>query len=248
MNDSELASLRAQLARVEQSLADLVAREEALYAYIEDAVAPLEKGVRRVERRVGKLKNNVKKQREEVIVLGNAGAGGKGKGKGKSGMTNTIFVPAAGAGAGGGGGLGHGAQEAAKAIIRSWFGAGEEGGSAPPGAFSAGNGNGNVIGRKGKVGPIRFDLHLDIAAVVLRRLDLYSSSLPPTPGSPFSLSAPPATAPPLPIRPPAPSAARTKVARGVVFVAGVGCVGAGKGCGEGGIWVIDVRVGSSLRV
>ncbi|KAK7022514.1 hypothetical protein R3P38DRAFT_2961237 [Favolaschia claudopus] len=128
--DEDLASLRAQLARVEQSLADLVAREEGLYA--------------RVERRVGKLKNNVKKQREEVMV--SAGAGGKGKGKGKSGMTNTIFVPAAGAGAGGGGGLGHGAQEAAKAIIRSWFGGGEEGESAPPGAFSAGNGNGNVIG------------------------------------------------------------------------------------------------------
>ncbi|KAK7030036.1 hypothetical protein R3P38DRAFT_3188980 [Favolaschia claudopus] len=142
--DEDLALLRAQLARVEQSLADLVAREEGLYAYVEDALTPLEKGVRRVERRVGKLKNNVKKQREEVMVS----AGGKGKGKGKSGMTNTIFVPAAGAGAGGGGGLGHGAQEAAKAIIRSWFGGGEEGESAPPGALSAGNGNGNgnVIG------------------------------------------------------------------------------------------------------
>ncbi|KAK6977231.1 hypothetical protein R3P38DRAFT_3295541 [Favolaschia claudopus] len=149
--DGELASLRAQLARLEQALADLTARDEALYAYVEDAVAPLEKGVRRVERRVGKLKNNVKKQQEVIVSGSNPGAGGKGKGKGRSGGgMNTIFVPAAGAaGTGGGGGIGHGAQEAARAIIRSWFGSGEEAGSAPPlsplqtnGFGGAGNGKG----------------------------------------------------------------------------------------------------------
>ncbi|KAK6977246.1 hypothetical protein R3P38DRAFT_3476671 [Favolaschia claudopus] len=154
----EVAALRAQLARLEQALADLTARDEALYAYVEDAVAPLEKGVRRVERRVGKLKNNVKKQREEVIVLNHSSTGaGKGKGKGRSGMTNTIFVPAAGAvgTGGGGGGIGQGAQEAARAIIRSWFGSGEEAASAPPlsplqtnGFGGAGNGNAN--GGKGR--------------------------------------------------------------------------------------------------
>ncbi|KAK7022520.1 hypothetical protein R3P38DRAFT_2780533 [Favolaschia claudopus] len=127
--DGELASLRAQLARLEQALADLTARDEALYAYVEDAVAPLEKGVRRVERRVGKLKSNVRKQREEVIVLNNSSTGaGKGKGKGKSGgMTNanTIFVPAAGAAgaeAEGGSRRAGGGEVDYKELVRGWRG------------------------------------------------------------------------------------------------------------------------------
>ncbi|KAJ7875480.1 hypothetical protein B0H14DRAFT_3437035 [Mycena olivaceomarginata] len=55
---AQLAALRAQVARLELAVAQLAApdREDALYAYVEDALAPLEKGVRRVERRVGRLR------------------------------------------------------------------------------------------------------------------------------------------------------------------------------------------------
>ncbi|KAK7030040.1 hypothetical protein R3P38DRAFT_3353840 [Favolaschia claudopus] len=151
----EVTTLRAQLARLEKALAELTARDEALYAYVEDALTPLEKGVRRVKRREGKLKSNVKKQQEVIVSGSNPGTGGKGKGKGKSRM-NTIFVPAAGVG--GGGGIGHGAQEAAKSIIRSWFGSGEAA-SAPPlsplqtnGFGGAGNGNANGKGEKSDAG------------------------------------------------------------------------------------------------
>ncbi|KAJ6600352.1 hypothetical protein DFH09DRAFT_1355661 [Mycena vulgaris] len=69
---ADLADLRAHLARLEARLAK---REDALYAYVEDAVAPLEKGVRRMERRVGKLR--AKKERDPVTTT-----------------NNTIFVPA----------------------------------------------------------------------------------------------------------------------------------------------------------
>ncbi|KAJ7818836.1 hypothetical protein B0H14DRAFT_3876867 [Mycena olivaceomarginata] len=55
---AQLAALRAQVARLELAVAQLAVpdREDALYAYVEDARAPLEKGVRRVERCVGRLR------------------------------------------------------------------------------------------------------------------------------------------------------------------------------------------------
>ncbi|KAJ7145558.1 hypothetical protein C8R44DRAFT_972632 [Mycena epipterygia] len=70
---SATEELRAQVARLEADIARLARREEALYAYVEDALAPIEKGVRRVERRVGKLRT-AKKERDAGV--------------------NTIFVPA----------------------------------------------------------------------------------------------------------------------------------------------------------
>ncbi|KAF7344922.1 hypothetical protein MVEN_01654600 [Mycena venus] len=62
-------------------------REAAMYAYVEDALAPLEKGVRRVERRVGKLRAA---KQELVAVAAEASA----KGGGMTTTNNTIFVPA----------------------------------------------------------------------------------------------------------------------------------------------------------
>ncbi|KAJ7318358.1 hypothetical protein DFH08DRAFT_1086595 [Mycena albidolilacea] len=55
---AQLAALRAQVAHLELAVAQLAAPdwEDALYAYVEEALAPLEKGVRRVERRVGRLR------------------------------------------------------------------------------------------------------------------------------------------------------------------------------------------------
>ncbi|KAJ7832999.1 hypothetical protein B0H14DRAFT_3871739 [Mycena olivaceomarginata] len=57
--NADAESMQAQLAaRLELAVAQLAApdREDALYAYVEDALAPPEKGVRRVERRVGRLR------------------------------------------------------------------------------------------------------------------------------------------------------------------------------------------------
>jgi hypothetical protein len=48
-----------------------------LYAYVDDALSPLETGVRRVERRVGKLRTNAKSRPKETTTT-----------------NNTIFVPA----------------------------------------------------------------------------------------------------------------------------------------------------------
>ncbi|KAJ7899008.1 hypothetical protein B0H13DRAFT_2031337 [Mycena leptocephala] len=81
--DPHVADLRAQLAHLEATVAQLVQREEALYAY---------KGVRRVERRVGKLRNAKKE-------LAAAGA---------TTHTNTIFVPAP-------------AKPSPQSLIASWF-------------------------------------------------------------------------------------------------------------------------------
>jgi ribosome-associated translation inhibitor RaiA len=77
---AQLAALRAQVA------GQLVApdREDALYAYVEDALAPLEKGVRRVERRVGRLRVGHK----ELEASPNGIADGSSKTKSK-----TVFVP-----------------------------------------------------------------------------------------------------------------------------------------------------------
>jgi hypothetical protein len=90
--DPHVADLRAQLAHLEATVAQLVQREEALYAYVEDAVAPLEKGVRRVERRVGKLRN----AKKELVAAGTTT------------HTNTIFVPAP-------------AKRSPQSLIASWF-------------------------------------------------------------------------------------------------------------------------------
>ncbi|KAJ7749675.1 hypothetical protein B0H16DRAFT_1551055 [Mycena metata] len=81
----ELADLRKKVVALETALARLSERDEALYAYVEDALAPIEKGVRRVERRVGKLRTSAKK---EVLSLNAPGASGSGT------RPNTIFVPA----------------------------------------------------------------------------------------------------------------------------------------------------------
>ncbi|KAJ7156229.1 hypothetical protein C8R46DRAFT_1040767 [Mycena filopes] len=74
----EVLSLRKKVAALETAFTRLAERDEALYAYVEDALAPIEKGVRRVERRVGKLRTNAKKE----LALP------------PQGRPNTIFMPA----------------------------------------------------------------------------------------------------------------------------------------------------------
>ncbi|KAJ7019732.1 hypothetical protein C8F04DRAFT_1275954 [Mycena alexandri] len=81
----ELLDLRKKVFALETALARLAKRDEALYAYVEDALAPIEKGVRRVERRVGKLRTNAKK--EALSLNAPSGSGGGTR-------PNTIFVPA----------------------------------------------------------------------------------------------------------------------------------------------------------
>ncbi|KAJ7737178.1 hypothetical protein DFH07DRAFT_985756 [Mycena maculata] len=75
--DPQVDALRAQVAKLEATVAKLAQREDALYAFVEDAVAPLEKGVRRVERRVGKLRAKKDVPAREATP-----------------PTNTIFIPA----------------------------------------------------------------------------------------------------------------------------------------------------------
>ncbi|KAJ7795327.1 hypothetical protein B0H14DRAFT_3496065 [Mycena olivaceomarginata] len=103
---AQLAALRAQLARLELAVAQLAApdREDALYAYVEDALAPLEKGVRRVEKRVGRLRAG----RKELEASPNGIADGSSKSKSK-----TVFVPASPASSS--------PTRSAFALVTSWF-------------------------------------------------------------------------------------------------------------------------------
>ncbi|KAJ7622483.1 hypothetical protein FB45DRAFT_753270 [Roridomyces roridus] len=78
--DAQVAALTAQVAALEAAVARLTQREEALYTYVEDALAPLEKGMRRVERRVGKLRAARKAEQEPEPPVTPGGS--------------TIFVPA----------------------------------------------------------------------------------------------------------------------------------------------------------
>ncbi|KAJ7794736.1 hypothetical protein B0H14DRAFT_3496741 [Mycena olivaceomarginata] len=89
---AQLAALRAQVARLELAVAQLAApdREDALYAYVEDALAPLEKGVRRVERRVGRLRAG----RKELEGASPSHSGSVAGASGSKSKSKTIFVPA----------------------------------------------------------------------------------------------------------------------------------------------------------
>ncbi|KAJ7615177.1 hypothetical protein B0H17DRAFT_1115912 [Mycena rosella] len=78
---AEIRELRDKLERLEQRLA---AREDALYGFVEDAVGPIERDVRRVERRVGKL-------RAKELSAKELSAPAQDKG---STTAKTIFVPA----------------------------------------------------------------------------------------------------------------------------------------------------------
>ncbi|KAJ7446143.1 hypothetical protein FB451DRAFT_1567962 [Mycena latifolia] len=84
----EVEALRKQLARLEARVA---AQDGALVAYVDDALAPVEKAVRRVERRVDKLR-----ARQGVPLLKTAVGerGEKGEGSRTNTNTNTVFVPA----------------------------------------------------------------------------------------------------------------------------------------------------------
>ncbi|KAJ7438073.1 hypothetical protein FB451DRAFT_1570485 [Mycena latifolia] len=82
--DAEVEALRNRLARLEARVA---AQDGALVTYVDDALAPVEKAVRRVERRVNKLRT-----RQAVPHLKTSTAGAAAGEKGKS--ANTVFVPA----------------------------------------------------------------------------------------------------------------------------------------------------------
>ncbi|KAJ7657685.1 hypothetical protein DFH06DRAFT_1327760 [Mycena polygramma] len=108
--DPQLSALEAKVARLEATVARLAQREDALYGYVEDALAPIEKGVRRVERRVRKLcsarKNELAFVTGGMSVGGGGGGGGGGQGKG------TIFIPAPNTKT----------RASPKSLIASWFG------------------------------------------------------------------------------------------------------------------------------
>ncbi|KAJ7789814.1 hypothetical protein B0H14DRAFT_3161836 [Mycena olivaceomarginata] len=91
---AQLAVLRAQVARLELAVAQLAApdRGDALYAYVEDALAPLEKSLRRVERRVGRLRAG-RKELEGASQSHSSSAAGASSSSSKS-KSKTIFVPA----------------------------------------------------------------------------------------------------------------------------------------------------------
>ncbi|KAJ7787545.1 hypothetical protein B0H14DRAFT_3892996 [Mycena olivaceomarginata] len=104
---AQLVALRAQVARLELAVAQLAApdREDALY---EDALAPLEKGVRRVERRVGRLRAG-RKELEGASQSASPAAGASSSGKSRS---KTIFVSA----------QPQFPHTTAFALVSSWFG------------------------------------------------------------------------------------------------------------------------------
>ncbi|KAJ6542940.1 hypothetical protein B0H19DRAFT_1380980 [Mycena capillaripes] len=118
--DPQLAELRAHVARLEEVVKSMVEREDAVYAYVEDALAPLEKGVRRVERRVGKLRGAKKNGELAVLTAGMAGATNK-----------TIFVHAAGSTQAQGQ-----TKYTPQALIASWFTAPTRPAPPPTAAFA----------------------------------------------------------------------------------------------------------------
>ncbi|KAJ6457645.1 hypothetical protein C8R45DRAFT_563768 [Mycena sanguinolenta] len=58
-SETEVAALKEPVARLEAAVKALVERDAAMYAYVEDALAPIERGMRRVERRVAKCEERV---------------------------------------------------------------------------------------------------------------------------------------------------------------------------------------------
>ncbi|KAJ6489970.1 hypothetical protein C8R45DRAFT_1213359 [Mycena sanguinolenta] len=98
-SDTDVTALKDQVRRLEATVKALVERDEAVYAYVEDALVPIERGVRRVERRVGKLKSAAKKA---SVPEASASA------------CNTIFVPAPP--------KPHAPTSLSLSFITSWFG------------------------------------------------------------------------------------------------------------------------------
>ncbi|KAJ7657656.1 hypothetical protein DFH06DRAFT_1327737 [Mycena polygramma] len=103
--DGQMAELQGKVARLEATVARLAQREDALYGYVEDALAPIEKGVRRVERRVGKLRSARKNGELALLTAGGAGTSGT-----KS--NGTIFIPAPATKS----------RASPQSLIASWFG------------------------------------------------------------------------------------------------------------------------------
>ncbi|KAJ6458828.1 hypothetical protein C8R47DRAFT_1226857 [Mycena vitilis] len=89
---SGLKAVEDKTARLEATVARLAQREDALYDYVKDALAPLEKGVRRVERRVDKL-GSAKKNGELALLTGGTGAGASAGSSGTK-SNGTIFIHA----------------------------------------------------------------------------------------------------------------------------------------------------------
>jgi hypothetical protein len=135
---AQLAALRAQVARLELAVTQLAApdREDALYAYVEDALAPLEKGVRTVERRVGRLRAG-RKELEGASQSHSSASSSKSKSK-------TIFVPA----------QPQYPHTTAFALVSSWFGGSPAHPPPPPHTtyvpppLSPTNTNGNGAGKR----------------------------------------------------------------------------------------------------
>ncbi|KAJ7787551.1 hypothetical protein B0H14DRAFT_3505348 [Mycena olivaceomarginata] len=97
---AQLAALRTQVARLELAVAQLAApdREDTLYVYVEDALAPLEKGVRRVERRVGRLRAGRKELEgaSQSHLSSAAGRRSRSSARGSAGLPlppHTTYVP-----------------------------------------------------------------------------------------------------------------------------------------------------------
>ncbi|KAJ7787538.1 hypothetical protein B0H14DRAFT_279768 [Mycena olivaceomarginata] len=134
---AQLAALRAQVARLDLAVAQLAApdQEDAMYAYVEDALAPLEKGVRRVERRVGRLRAGRKELEGASQSHSSSAAGSKSK---------TIFVPA----------QPQFPHTTAFALVSSWFGGSPAQPPPPPHTtyvpppLSPTNTNGNGAGKR----------------------------------------------------------------------------------------------------
>ncbi|KAJ7875476.1 hypothetical protein B0H14DRAFT_3130660 [Mycena olivaceomarginata] len=154
---AQLAALRAQVARLELVVAQLAApeREDALYAYVEDALAPLEKGVRRVERRVGRLRAG-RKELEGASQSHSSASSSKNKSK-------TIFVPA----------QPQFPHTTAFALVSSWFG-GSPAQPAPPShttyvppPLSPTNTNGNGAGKRRALDSIPEEEGVDVPLHVL---------------------------------------------------------------------------------
>ncbi|KAJ7787758.1 hypothetical protein B0H14DRAFT_3892889 [Mycena olivaceomarginata] len=132
-------------------------REDALYAYVEDALAPLEKGVRRVERRVGRLRAG-RKELEGASPSHSSSAAGASKSQSK-----TIFVPAQPTSP----------HTTAFALVSSWFGGSPAQPPPPPHTtyvpppLSPTNTNGNGAGKRRALDSIPEEEGVDVPLHVL---------------------------------------------------------------------------------
>jgi hypothetical protein len=136
-------------------------REDALYTYVEDALAPLEKGVRRVERRVGRLRTG-RKELEGASPSHSSPAAGASSSSSKS-KSKTIFVPA----------QPKYPHTTAFALVSSWFGgAPAQPGLSPhttyvPPPLSPTNTNGNGAGKRRALDSIPEEEGVDVPLHVL---------------------------------------------------------------------------------